>query len=89
VVKRSALELLREMGRTAAPTTTALEALARHDPSDAVRDLAKKATEQIRGNQPAPVEVSRLREELEKLRKSQDELQDKLKQFEKMERKAP
>jgi hypothetical protein len=88
-VRRVAVELLRDLGRSAAPALGTLEALARHDPSDSVRDLAKKATEQIRSNQPAPVELTRLREELDKLKRLQDELQDQLKKVEKMERKGP
>jgi aminopeptidase N len=87
-VLRSAVAALRDLGRSAAPSLEALEALQRHDPSDRIRDLAKTAIEQIRKNEPAPVELTRLREELESLRKSQEQLRERLEKYEKMERKG-
>jgi aminopeptidase N len=87
-VRRSAVTLLRDLGRSAAPALPALEALSRHDPEDSVRDLARGAVEQIRGGQPVPVELTRLREELERLRQSQEQLQDRLNKFEKIEQKG-
>jgi aminopeptidase N len=87
-VRRQAVTLLRDLGRSAAPALPALEAVARHDPEDSVRDLARGAVEQIRGGQPVPVELTRLREELERLRQSQEQLQDRLNKYEKVEQKG-
>jgi aminopeptidase N len=86
LIRRTATGVLRDLGRSATPSLTALEALARHDADDRVRELAQKAIEQIRSNAPAPVEVTRLREELERLKKSQDELKERLSKYEKVER---
>jgi aminopeptidase N len=86
-VRLAAVGVLRDLGRTATPTLAALEALGRHDPDERVRDLARKAGEQVRTNTPAPVEVTRLREELERLKKANDALRERLDRFEKMERK--
>lgn len=85
-VRRAAATALRDFGRSAAPSLPALEALARHDADGRVRDFAQKAIEQIRSNAPVPVELTRLREELDRLKKSNDALQERVKQFEKLER---
>jgi aminopeptidase N len=88
LILRSAVGTLRDLGRSAAPSLAALEALQRHDPSDRVRDLAKTAIDQIRKNEQTPVELTRLREELETLRKSQEQLRERLEKYEKLERKG-
>jgi aminopeptidase N len=87
-VRGTAITVLRDLGRSAAPSLAALEALSRHDPEESVRDQARKAVEQVRSNQPVPVEVTRLREELERLRQAQEKLQDRLSKFEKVEQKG-
>jgi aminopeptidase N len=87
-VRGTAVDVLRDLGRSAAPTLTALEALSRHDPEDGIRQQARKAIEQVRSNQPVPVELTRLREELDRLRESQEKLQDRLNKFEKVEHKG-
>jgi aminopeptidase N len=86
-VRRAAAESLRGMGQSAASTVPVLEALSVHDPDDRVRDLARKALDQIRSNSPAPVEVTRLREELDRLKKANDSLQERLQKVERWERK--
>ena len=86
-VRRAAADALRGLGRAAAPALPALEALALHDPDDRIRELARRATDQIRSNTPAPVELTRLREELDRLKRSNDELREKLEKFERIERK--
>jgi aminopeptidase N len=88
LILRSSVGTLRDLGRSAAPSLAALEALQRHDPSDRVRDLAKTAIEQIRKNEQTPVELTRLREELETLRKTQEQLRERLEKYEKLERKG-
>jgi aminopeptidase N len=87
-VRRSAVTLLRDLGKSAAPALPALEALSRHDPEESVRDLARGAVDQIRAGQPVPVELTRLREELERLRQGQEQMQDRLNKFEKVEQKG-
>jgi aminopeptidase N len=81
-VRGAAVEALRELGRSAAPTLPALEAIARHDPDARARESAKKAVEAVRANSPAPLELTRLREELERLRKANAALQERLDRFE-------
>ncbi len=86
-VRAAAVSALRGLGRSAEPSLAALEALAVHDPSDAVRDLARKAMDEIHKDQPVPVELTRLREELDRVKREQDQLQDRLHRFEKVEHK--
>jgi aminopeptidase N len=86
-VRRSAVTALRDLGRSAAPTLTTLEAIARHDPDERLRESAKKAADQIRSNTPAPLELTRLREELERLKRANEALKERVDKFEKMERK--
>jgi aminopeptidase N len=87
-LKRTAVTVLRDLGRSAAPTLAELEAISRHDPSDNLRDLAKKAAEQIRANQPVPVELTRLREELDRLKQAQEKVQERVDKVEKVEKKG-
>lgn len=86
-VRLAAVGALRDLGRTATPTLPALEALARHDPDERVRDLAKKAGEQARTETPLPTELTRLREELERLKKANDALRERVDKWDKIERK--
>jgi aminopeptidase N len=87
-LRQTAVAVLEDLGRAAAPGLPELEAISLHDPSDRIRSAAHKAVEQIRSNQPAPVELTRLREELDRMKQAQDKLQDRLKQFEKVEHKG-
>jgi aminopeptidase N len=88
MVLAAAVGALRDMGRSATPALAALEALRRHDPSDHLRELAKAAIDQIHTNTPVPAELTRLREELDRLKRSNDALQKRLDRFEKLERKG-
>jgi aminopeptidase N len=87
-VRRVAITALRELGKSAAPTLVALEALQVHDPEDIIREQAKRAVEQIRNNATVPVELTRLREELDRLKRSQEKLQERVDKSEKIERKG-
>jgi ubiquinone biosynthesis protein UbiJ len=60
----------------------ALEAIAHHDPDGRVQEAATKAIDAIRSNSPTPVELTRLREELDRLKKANDTLQERLDRFE-------
>jgi aminopeptidase N len=81
-VRQAAAETLRGLGRSAAPALPVLEAIARHDPDDRVRELAGRAAERVRSDSPAPVELSRLREELDRLRKANEALAEKVERIE-------
>jgi aminopeptidase N len=82
-IRRAAVEAIRELGQSATPSVPVLEMIARHETNDRIAELAKKALEQIRANTPAPVEVTRLREELEKLKKDNESLRERLQRVEK------
>ena len=86
-VRRVASEALRGFGRTAAPALPALEALSLHDPDDRVRNMARQAVEQIRKDTPAPLELTRLREELDRLKRVNEQLQERLDKLEGWNRK--
>jgi ubiquinone biosynthesis protein UbiJ len=70
------------LGQSAAVSLPALEAIARHDTDGRVQEAATKAVEAIRSNSPAPVELTRLREELDRLKKANITLQERLDRFE-------
>jgi aminopeptidase N len=82
-IRRTAVDAIRELGRSASPSLPVLEMIARHDTNGRIAELAQKAVDQIRANTPAPVEITRLREELEKLKKSNEELKQRLDRREK------
>lgn len=86
-VRLAAVSALRSLGQSAAVSLPALEAIARHDPDGRVQELAKKAGEAIRSNTPAPVELTRLREELERVRKANEALQERIDRFERKSKK--
>lgn len=89
MVKGAAAELLRDLGAAAVPALAALEALealAAHDPLDPVRKQAKEAVDRIRAGTPPSLEFQRLRDGLEKLRRQNDALADRV---DRLERKQP
>ena len=68
-----------------------LEKLSRDEPNETLRNAAKRTTDEIRGKtkpaaQPA-ADVTQLRQELERLKREQEALQEKLRKFEKGEQK--
>lgn len=77
-VRRAAVETLRDLGNEAEPAKRVLESLAEQDPDRRVRDMAKTAIEKISADTPAPVELNRLRKELDELKKSRKTLEDRL-----------
>jgi aminopeptidase N len=87
VVLNASVSVLRDLGRSASTSLPALEAIKLHDPNDRVRELAKTAIEQIHKNEQAPVEITRLREEIETLKKTQESLKEQLQKYEKKDRK--
>jgi aminopeptidase N len=86
-IRSAAVRSLRELGQAAAVSLPALEVIARHDPDARVQDAAKKAIEAIHSNSPAPVELGRLREELDRLKSANATLQERLDRFERKSKK--
>jgi aminopeptidase N len=87
-VRGAAANALREMGRTATPALAALDALAQHDANARVRELAQQARDHIRNTGQVPSEVSRLRDQLDQLRREQETLKERLNRYEKREGKG-
>jgi aminopeptidase N len=87
-IRRSAISALLDLGRSAAPALAALDALRLHDPQERIRDLAQRAAEQIRNNAPVPVELTRLREELDRLRREYTALEERVNRYEHVEKKG-
>jgi aminopeptidase N len=85
LVRRAATNALREMGRAAMPEQAALQALARHDPDEQLRFQAARAAEAIESQSPLKSEITRLHEEIDRLRQSQEDLRQRLSRFEKPE----
>jgi archaellum component FlaC len=54
-----------------------------------VQELTKKAIEQARGNTAASAELGKLKDELEKLKKQNQAMQERLDRLEKVEKKTP
>ena len=50
-----------------------------------IREVARGTMEQIRTNTPVPVEMSQLRDELERLKRDQETLRARLTKYEKVE----
>jgi aminopeptidase N len=86
-VRASAVGALRDLGQSAGVSLPALEAIARHDPDGRVREAAGKAVDAINANTPAPVELTRLREELDRLKAANAALKDRLDRFERKSKK--
>lgn len=86
-IRRAAATALRDLGRPASNALTVLESLAQNDPDESVRDQAKKTIEQLRNNAPAATELSRLREEIDRLKRGQNTLEERLNKYDKVERK--
>ncbi len=83
LIRMAAVAALRDYGDVAEPTAATLEALAQHDPEERVQEAAKTALKRIREKAPAATEVGKLREELDRLKKSQDTLRERLDKYEK------
>jgi aminopeptidase N len=86
-VRLAAVRTLRELGQSAGVSLPALEAIAQHDPDGRVQELAKAAVTAIHANSPAPVELTRLREELDRLKSANAALQERLDRFERKSKK--
>jgi hypothetical protein len=85
----AAVNTLRDMGKAAAPTLPALEALEQNEADGRIRNMVKGAIDQIKKADPQSDDSKRLREELDAMKKSQKALQDRLDKLEKGERRVP
>jgi aminopeptidase N len=83
LVRRAAVLALRDLGRPASAALRALEAVRRNDPYERLRSLAKLAIAQIRRSTPVPDEIKRLRTEVERLKRDNEALRDRLDRVEK------
>jgi aminopeptidase N len=81
-VRRAAVAALRDFGRTALPSIETLEALIRHEADDRIVELARRTIEAIRRDNPLPAELTRLREELDRLRRLNQQLSERLDRME-------
>lgn len=77
-VRRAAVETLRDLGKLAEPAEFVLQSLAEQDPDGRVREYSKAAVEKIHTQTPPAVELTKLHAELEKLRKTNKTLEDRL-----------
>ncbi|QDU64622.1 Aminopeptidase N [Planctomycetes bacterium Pan216] len=81
-VRGAAIETLRDLGRESRPALPVLASLAKQDPDTRVRELAEKSLAKIKAETPVPVELGELQEELEKLRKGNKLLTERLEKLE-------
>jgi predicted RNase H-like nuclease (RuvC/YqgF family) len=82
----AAATALRDFGEVAEPSLTALEALTQHDPEDRVQEAARNTIKRIREKSAASSEITKLKDELERLKRTQDALRERLDKYEKVER---
>jgi aminopeptidase N len=80
-----------ELGPMASTLLPAVEKLSRDASNERIREIAKQTAEKIRsqdksGNAPAAAEVKQLREEVERLKREQTELRDRLRKIEQQSR---
>jgi aminopeptidase N len=85
-LRMSAIQALRDLGPAARAAQSALEAAAERDVDERVRAAARQALAALQP--PAPAELNKLRDEVERLKKEQEELRGRLEKYEKLERKA-
>ncbi|QDU43492.1 Aminopeptidase N [Symmachiella dynata] len=81
-VRRKIIESLGNMGKNAATARSILASVADQDPDDRVRAAAKTALPKLDAETPATAEVGKLRTELDKLQKTNKELEDRLQKLE-------
>jgi aminopeptidase N len=88
-VRGSAISSLQAIGPPAKLALPMLDEIAAHDTADGNAEAAKKAAIAIRTPPPLPADVKQLREEVERLKKQQEELRNRLDKYEKKENKSP
>src|SRR5262249_24997079 len=88
-IRFGALATLREMGPAAKDALPAVEKISQDAPEERVRELARQTAEQTRGKPAAAPasELTQLREEVERLRRKQEALRERLNKYEKAEKK--
>src|SRR5262249_56076923 len=93
-VRFTALAGAADRGSSAASLVPVLEKLSRDDSNEMIRTAAKGAVDRIRGKGPATPsstasnDLNRLREEIQRLKREQDVLRERLNKFEKSEKRA-
>jgi aminopeptidase N len=86
-VRRAAVEALRQIGRPALPFADALESVAENDSDTRLSERAKAALAEVRKAPDPATESARLREEVERLKRANDALQERLDRLEKAKQK--
>jgi aminopeptidase N len=78
---------LRDLGPAATPLLPSLDKLARNDPSERIRTFARETADKIRAKPAAaaspPPDLDQLRKEIERLKKEQEALRERLNKYEK------
>jgi aminopeptidase N len=87
-IKHSAISALQNIGPGAKAALKSLDEIAANDSVESVAEAAKNAATAIRAATAVPLEVKQLREELDRLKKEQEELRSRLDKFEKLEKKG-
>lgn len=78
---------LRDLGRAATPALPTLEALLAREPEGRRHEMLRRTIEQIRSGAPAAPELTRIQQELDKLRQDNAALKERLDRVEKYEKK--
>ncbi|MEZ0230092.1 MAG: M1 family aminopeptidase [Planctomycetota bacterium] len=81
-VRWAAIDALGGLGKEALASLAALDAVSRHDGEGRIRDAAKRAADRVRAGTPASVEVTKLRDELQRLKDSERKLVERLERVE-------
>lgn len=82
-----AVTALRELGRAAAPALPTLEAMLAREPEGRRHQMLSRTIEQIRSGAPVAPELTRIQQELDKLRQDNAALKQRLDRVEKYEKK--
>jgi aminopeptidase N len=88
-IRRMTIFALQSIGPAAKAALKTLDEVAAHDPVETIAESAKKAATAIRTPPTAgPEDIKKLREELDRLKKEQEELRNRLQKYEKTEKKG-
>jgi hypothetical protein len=82
-----AVTALRDLGRVAAPALPTLEGLLAKEPDGRRHEMLRRTIEEIRSGAPVAPELTRIQQELDKLRQDNATLKERLDRFEKYEKK--
>ncbi len=81
-IRWAAIDALGGLGKEALAALNALDTVARHDGEGRVRDAAKRAADRVRAGTPPVVEISKLRDEVQRLKEQERKLIERLERVE-------